>query len=327
MADWPREIYEKAEHLITFHGGGVAQISSTDVDLHALQSEIGDLVLAVDSDTWREPAKFRLELFPFKQSFDFRFVHISGPKLNIQIGAKPKLLSDYFTKNPPTVWFADGSSLEGCLHTQLPMVVHPYPVESLQVVDWTGVDLKKESQGPDKHPDSIQFAVIASLQKDSKYVVIFDDDGSGEAADVVAIALAGDGVREWIEVELYHLKYANGDPGARVDDLYVVCGQAQRSVSWLANDNRRTELFAHLLKREQARINAKRSSRLERGDQNLLHEVLEKSRIQELRLKVYVVQPGLSKMKASASQLRLLAVTERFLSDTYEVPFSVMCSA
>jgi hypothetical protein len=45
-----------------------------------------------------------------------------------------------------------------------------------------------------------------------------------------------------------------------------------------------------------------------------------------VKLKVFVVQPGLSKAAASASQMTLLAVTERYLSDTYEVPFSVMCS-
>ncbi|TZG12396.1 MULTISPECIES: DEAD/DEAH box helicase [Comamonas] len=325
--DWPQDIYEKAEHLVTFHGGGTAQISSTDVDLLVKKIPTGELIVSADCDVWSAPAEYRLELFPLKQSFDFRFVHHSGPKLNIQIGTKPKPLDEYFTKSPPIVWFSDGSSLEGCMHTRLPILEQPYPVESLKVFDWTGVDLKKESQKLEKRPDSIQFAVIRELLKEPKYSIIFDDDGSGEAADVVTIALSGDGMREWIEVELYHLKYTDDEPGARVDDLYVVCGQAQRSVIWLANDNRKTELFTHLLRREQTRINGNRPSRFERGNENLLHEIREKSRILELKLKAYVVQPGLSKAKASATQLRLLAVTERFLSDTYEVPFSVICSA
>lgn len=45
-----------------------------------------------------------------------------------------------------------------------------------------------------------------------------------------------------------------------------------------------------------------------------------------MKLKVFVVQPGLSKALASNGQLMLLAVTERFLSDTYEIPFCVFCS-
>lgn len=129
-----------------------------------------------------------------------------------------------------------------------------------------------------------------------------------------------------IEVELYHLKYANGQPGARVDDLYVVCGQAQRSTRWLANHDCRTDLFTHLLRRESLRIERGRATRFERGDTDLLMQIREFSRRADVKLKVFVVQPGLSKAVASASQMTLLAVTERYLSDTYEVTFSVMCS-
>jgi len=45
------------------------------------------------------------------------------------------------------------------------------------------------------------------------------------------------------------------------------------------------------------------------------------SRSYDMRLKVVVVQPGLSQSEASDSQLRLLAVTERYLSDTYGIEF------
>ena len=47
---------------------------------------------------------------------------------------------------------------------------------------------------------------------------------------------------------------------------------------------------------------------------------------QQVKLKVYVVQPGLSKAQTPHGQLMLLAVTERLLSDTYAIPFSVICS-
>jgi hypothetical protein len=57
-----------------------------------------------------------------------------------------------------------------------------------------------------------------------------------------------------IEVDLYHLKYAGGAPGRWLEDLYVVCGQAQRNTSWLANHWRRTDLFTHLLSRSDQRV-------------------------------------------------------------------------
>lgn len=51
-----------------------------------------------------------------------------------------------------------------------------------------------------------------------------------------------------------------------------------------------------------------------------LLEIRDMSRRHNVRLKAFVVQPGLSKGKATESQLRLLAVTERYLSDTYAYP-------
>jgi hypothetical protein len=165
------------------------------------------------------------------------------------------------------------------------------------------------------------------LLRNASYDVIFDDDGANEAADVVAITVDRDAPKvPRIEVELYHLKYAGGEPGRRLEDLYVVCGQAQRSTSWLANHGRRTDLFTHLLSRNDQRVQRGAPTRFERGDEDLLLQIREMSRRADVKLKVYVVQPGLSKALASNGQLMLLAVTERFLSDTYEIPFSVMCS-
>lgn len=66
---------------------------------------------------------------------------------------------------------------------------------------------------------------------------------------------------------------------------------------------------------------------LDRGSLVACEGIRTMSRRLDVRLKVFIVQPGLSKAKASESQLRLLAVTERYLSDTYGVPLGVICSA
>jgi hypothetical protein len=155
---------------------------------------------------------------------------------------------------------------------------------------------------------------------------IFDDDGAGEAADVVAIRVTEANGKKRIDVEFYHCKYAGGAPGARVDDLYVVCGQAQRSICWLANKDRRTDLFAHLLKREGQRLAKGKATRFDLGDRQKLGELHELSRRCEVSLSVFIVQPGLSQAAASRSQLLLLAVAERYLTETYQVPFAVICS-
>jgi hypothetical protein len=84
--------------------------------------------------------------------------------------------------------------------------------------------------------------VIRELKKQQCDLII-DDDGKGEAADVVAVRLSGKGVKRTIDVELYHCKYSLGAPRARIDDLYVVCGQAQKSVRWVATDVKKVDSY------------------------------------------------------------------------------------
>ena len=175
---------------------------------------------------------------------------------------------------------------------------------------------------------TVQHRLISALQEDNCYEVIFDDDGAGEAADVVAISCRDVQGRNRIDVDLYHCKFSGAKKaGGRVDDLYVVCGQAQRSVRWLMSHESRTALFTHLLEREAIRAAKRRPTRFDRGDIRTLAKLRDRSRYEEVSIRVHIVQPGLSSVQASAAQLELLGVTERYLSDTYGVVLNVICSA
>jgi hypothetical protein len=325
--EWPVDLLMRPEHVTNFLATGVTEEPLTNVDIEVSpRADDGPIVLRVFCEGWER--FFHLELLRTRGGFDFKFMQSGGAQLDIRRGQTVEPLADFFTECSPVIWFADGSSLEGCEYVELPSSsLPPYPTEKLTPIDWTGVDITAESQGESRRPGTVQHKLIEGLQTDSGYEVIFDDDGAGEAADVLAIRVLTEGERSVIDVELYHCKYAGGRPGGRVDDLYVVCGQAQRSVSWLANHERRTELFTHLLKRDAKRTSTGRSPRFERGDVVTLMRIREMSRRCEVRLRVFVVQPGLSAAAATRSQLTLLAVTERYLNDTYEVPLNVLCSA
>jgi superfamily II DNA or RNA helicase len=326
--DWPKEILERPEYITSFSEPSGSETTSTHVDIEIEpRDETAPILVRVFSATWE--SILQLELMGSDEDFDFRFIHKKGVALRVKVGGREESsLENFFTECPPIFWFADGSSLEGCEFTKLPSsCLLPYHPDRLEIVDWSGVDIRSESQGENKRPGTIQYKIIEMLQKKPAYSIIFDDDGAGEAADVVAITVIEDEIRSYIEVELYHLKYSSDKPGGRVDDLYVVCGQAQRSTCWLVSHDRRTDLFNHLLKRNDLRVKNDRATRFERGTAELLIGIRELSRRANVRLKVFVVQPGLSKQAATANQMALLAVTERYLSDTYELPFFVMCSA
>ena len=100
-------------------------------------------------------------------------------------------VSDFFYRFPPAIWFADGSSLEGNRYVELRNTPPAYDATKIQTLDWAGVDLRKESQGKEKDPTSIQARMIRELSGGG-YTIIFDDDSRGEAADIVAVRIVGE---------------------------------------------------------------------------------------------------------------------------------------
>jgi len=325
--DWPSVLLEQQESGTSF-----LLAERQDHDLATVSIELvprginGQLKLRIFCDEWEEV--IRLELFNVDDDADFRFVHVEGALVNVRRGRRTVSTAEFFSEFPPIVWFSDGSSLEGCEYVELPNPTPPFSVDRLRLMSWQGIDIRHESQGENRDNNTIQFRVIDALKRDQRFNVIFDDDGAGEAADIVAIAVAEeDGVNR-IDVELYHCKYSSDiNPGGRIADLYEVCGQAQRSVKWLVNRGARVELFVHLLRRNAMRIARQRPTRFERGDPDVLRDIRDKSQLYDLSLKIFVVQPGLSKAAATIDQMTLLAVTERYLKETYEIPFEVICSA
>ncbi|MGD9803310.1 MAG: hypothetical protein AB7E81_03445 [Hyphomicrobiaceae bacterium] len=121
------------------------------------------------------------------------------------------------------------------------------------------MNIRKESQGTSRAVDSIQRFVVEKLKASAApYDIIFDDDGAGEVADVVAIRQSG----RTLHIDLFHCKYSSDStPEARVGDLYEVCGQSQKSVRW---GERLDELLLHLRRRE-SDVYASGGTRFEHG--------------------------------------------------------------
>lgn len=230
--------------------------------------------------------------------------------------------------HPPKIWFIDGSSLEGNEHIEPRIPQPPFRHEDIRAWDWTGIDITKESQGDRREQDSVQARVIQVLSE-GDYQIIFDDDSSGEIADVVTIRVVGGlDAPTAIEIDLYHCKFSHSAAvGARVADLYELCGQAQKCIWWAASPMKKTDLFTHLMRRESTRTAQNRPTRIQRGSLELLQTLREMSRIYPVSVVVNVVQPGLSQTGASRDQLQLLGVTANHLTETYQLAFHVIGSA
>jgi len=325
--DWPEEIYTTLEGPWSIMiGDEEFPLSEMSIDLLS-PSRDGALGLTVSSEDKR--GKFELELYEEDEAPNYRFLLRSDEQVRIKRGARaePEDMSDFFYDNPPVIWFADGSALEGNQYVELKNVKPPYNAAKIQAWDWAGTDIQKESQGTEKRADSVQARVIRELRA-RNYHMIIDDDGKGEVADVVTIRIQGDITAPTdIEVEFYHCKYSGGqEPGQRVDDLYEVCGQAQKSIRWMCSHEKRIDLFTHLLRREADREEAGLATRYEVGDTEMLQTIREMSHLCLVKLSIYIVQPGLSKARVTQEQLELLSVTESHLTEIYDLPFGVIAS-
>lgn len=251
------------------------------------------------------------------------YAQTAGRDVVVHRGQRETRLVDIFREDPPHIYFADGDLLVDAelFVLRREEAIRAYDLAKIEALDWSAIDIRTESQGKQRRTDSIQYAVIQRLRgSGTVYDIMFDDDGPGEVADVVAIRRAG----QTLNIELYFCKYSSASaPGARVRDLYEVCGQAQKSVRWA---ERLDEFLRHLRRREAERRKHHETTRFDLGDFPLLLSLLSQWRELKPVFSVTIVQPGYSKAAAVVPHLELFAATESYLMDTWRMPLRVWAS-
>lgn len=315
LVEWDYEILQRPEDRVFVDIGGTLR-PFFEVSLENENfSGAGDIRFAIAADN----ARLLYEL-QFVQGQP-RVVAL-GQDTVVHLGREQKAVAAYLNERFPVVRFADGSFLIGDIFCRESPRRQIYDRARIVEWDWTGVDPSKESQrtAAGFRADSIQARVIGRLLADqgAAYNVVFDDDASGEAADVIAIRAAGDRVH----LDLYHCKFSATVGGARVADLYEVCGQAEKSVRWKRNPVR---LLDHIRHREG--LGRYGHTRFMRGD---LRTVLELRGVVEqayVDCRIHIVQPGVSRSGASDDQLELLSATESYLRETFDIDFVAIASA
>ncbi|MFZ2782883.1 MAG: DEAD/DEAH box helicase family protein [Sediminibacterium sp.] len=320
--DWNESVFLDPETRITFIINGVeSEFYNTELQVYD-PSVDGSLIFELVTEN--ETVRLKQELFNNGRFDDFKIVRLAAATETymVKIGNRQISLEDFFYRNPITWWFVDGSSLSGNDYVELKHLVNLYPKEQIKSRNWDGVDLSKEAQRIEpKENDSIQYNIIQEL-KAGDYDVIYDDDYSGEIADIITIKQFDD----YINIQLFHLKFAKeGKAAKRVDDLYEVCGQAMKSVNWKFKESK--EFFDHLLRREIKKRKGKSCSRIEVGSKEKLTLFREIARKRyPVEFEIFIVQPGLSKSNASESQLSLLGVADSYLKGKADISLTIIGS-
>ena len=304
MVDWPDQLFESAnfrfqvswgERAFDFHDCELGLVEWQEGESFTFSLRAGEeveirLLLRIEPQGENE-STFTVQL-------------VAGANVEIEAVGQRLDAAGFFTANPPLVRLENGAQLSGNILLQPQEEIGElFDRDALQSLDWTGIDLAKESRwrGGQIRNDSIQQRFIEHLEEGSATFII-DDDDQGEAADIVAIEETPDA----ITVYLWHCKYSGAAlPGRRADDLYEVCGQAQKSIKWTWILNR---LIQHLIIRETKHARG-RGSRFIRGSTQNLATVRKGARRKFVGFRIGIVQPGLSRAGIPNDHLAIIGST------------------
>jgi hypothetical protein len=250
----------------------------------------------------------------------YQHTRVSGPTVRFRKGQDAAiLLEEYLQKDPFIVRYADGTYSYNCYHIPANLAAGLFDRQRLQGWDWAGIPLNKESMHKACDPATIQYRAFERLQ--ANYDVVFNDDGCGEAADLICLTETDDTT---IRLCLVHCKGAHDGRISRdIRNLYTVCGQAQKSVAVKHAGIQR--LYQDLRRRQEIWVR-EGASRFLKGDMKALAYFKEKSRRAKLDFEVVLVQPGVSVQSVTDDSLRLLATTELYLIKTTQASLRVVVS-
>lgn len=315
---WPWDVYLGSRDRRTLtHDGKSFPLTDVDfeVDDH---SPAGPFLFSVTTSAWR----IAYEADYGAKGLVYHPLDRDAVVMGSRPAARPQPLEEWLNRHKPDL-FLEGDRLiddEGKLIAPR-YTRRPYDPSLLTPLGWRGVDLRKESQTPQRLTDSIQYYMSAYLRSIRPFSVLIDDDGNGEAADLVGLQVNGD----HLDVTLVHCKYSKATPGKRIKDLYEVCGQAMRGAKWRRGNA--VPLLDHLHRR--ALLYARRNggiSPYDVGGPKDLFAIREQARLLRPRFHTVIAQPGLQASRASDEQLLLLAGADSFVRDTSAGDFTVYCS-
>ncbi|WP_301213690.1 DEAD/DEAH box helicase [Yersinia sp. 22-579] len=218
-------------------------------------------------------------------------------------------LDEYLDGEALVLLSVDGAMLHGNYRYFSPNGVNvKLPKALLETWDWGTTKIYQESMRAEKRLDSVQGFTYQKIADD--FGIVFNDDGAGEIADLVAIRVN----KDRIYISLFHCKYCPltdgaAIPGARLSDVYEVCGQASRSVKWLYTGEK---FFDRLLERYQKSLSIG-FDRILKGTPLQLEILRNKCHDHELVFNFVIVQPAVSAKKLSEEQLTVLGTSYSYI--------------
>lgn len=224
----------------------------------------------------------------------FKTVTSNKKELIVLMGYREMNLIDFLNERPVLFYTVDQSLIAGSQIFRAIEGFAPYDKERIEVVDWDAesVDIQNESGSSPLGIKSIH-EYLEDRLSGSDCDIVFYDHGSGEIADFIAFKR----IERTLSVSLYHVKASSSaKPGARVTDVYEVCGQALKSTRWF-RPRRLVDQIAYRLSRGHDFV---------KGDLATLETIANEPQT-NMTYEITLVQPGLSKQSLTPAIFEVLA--------------------
>jgi superfamily II DNA or RNA helicase len=292
--DWSEELYARI-HKITFEQPSKPSLLISEVTIKCVKHEKNksDFILNTIDDS----ISFSVVL---GGDNGHDILGLDESKITIEgLKGKPISIKQFFQENPPTMFLINGSTIAGSIHTDYGEAsIVNIPEEQIETLSWDDVDYKIESlyKSSDKRENSIQEYMMKQLI-DKGADIVFNDDNSGESADIVGIFLED----EVVHFKMIHCKYSKAESGARLSDLYEVCGQAIVSLHYKWKPE---NLIKHLERRNNTGV--LKGKRFYSGNEDKLEEVKKALKYCDIKFEFSIAQPGVSQSKITPDMLSFL---------------------
>ena len=293
-ADWADNLYERI-HKITLElpNGKSFMLAEASLKHSGFKGNKADFTLSILDELLSFSIVLGGERGHSVEGLDSCGIKVDGLK------ATTLSLKQFFQENPPTMFLLNGCTISGCVHTDYGECdIQDIPNNRIEALTWEGVDYTAEShyKGGESRENSIQEYMMRRFV-DLGAKVVFNDDNAGESADIVAVFVDD----EVIRFELIHCKYSKDKSGARLSDLFEVCGQAIVSLRYKWKPE---ELIKHLERRNATGILT--NKRFYHGSLEDLEEIKVALKYSDVQFEFAIAQPGVNVHTLNSDMKRLL---------------------
>ncbi|KRR29121.1 DEAD/DEAH box helicase [Bradyrhizobium retamae] len=314
--EWGEHAQNAFSDQFVFFGTTSIPLYLVDLEVAAVQQD-GSIDIRLSSETLS--ATYRLSIsncFPA----GYRHTKVSGPDVGFKKKNKEVVpLDEHLAVDPFVVRYADGTYSYNCYHIPTSLNAGRFPAARLETWPWKNIPLNRESMGKSRDANTIQHYAFQRLKAD--FDLVFNDDGSGEAADLVGLKEADE---KTIRLCLIHCKNAyKGVISQDIQNFYVLCGQAQKSVT--VKHHGMLRLYNDLKRRHELWMKDGHT-RFLKGDIKQLAYFRDKSRRATVEFEVIIAQPGASAAALNDDALLLLGTTELYLKKTAAASLRVIVS-